>query len=306
MLTPWGDLPVSDAHLHFFSYRFFELLAAQKPGLTVESMGSLLGWEMPPRMPKELAQKWVSELDLYGIRRVSLIASLPGDESSVAAAVRAFPDRFHGYFLFNPRLPDAGERLEAAFSLGLQVPCLFPAMHHYSLADPCAIAVFQRTSHQPNPTVFAHCGVLSVGVRKKLLLPSPFDMRFSNPLDLHAAALRFPQVRFLIPHFGSGFFREALMLCDLCPNVYLDTSSSNSWLRYEPSVLDLAGAFRKVLAVTGPRRLLFGTDSSFFPRGWNHAIFEAQCQALAAAGVSEDDARLILSENLHQLFPLSL
>ena len=36
-----------------------------------------------------------------------------------------------------------------------------------------------------------------------------------------------------LPHFGAGYFREALMLADLCPNVYLDTSSSNSWMRYE-------------------------------------------------------------------------
>jgi len=41
-------------------------------------------------------------------------------------------------------------------------------------------------------------------------------MRFSNPLDLHAIALAFPQVRFIMPQFGAGMFREALMLADLC------------------------------------------------------------------------------------------
>ena len=61
------------------------------------------------------------------------------------------------------------------------------------------------------------------------------------------------------------------MLCDLCPNVYLDTSSSNSWMRYEEAHLDLRTVFRRALDVAGPQRLLFGTDSSFFPRGWNAA-----------------------------------
>ena len=42
--------------------------------------------------------------------------------------------------------------------------------------------------------MFVHCGVLSVGVRKKLGLSSPFDIRFGNPLDLHAIALRHPDV----------------------------------------------------------------------------------------------------------------
>ena len=74
---------------------------------------------------------------------------------------------------------------------------------------------------QPGTAVFVHCGVLSVGVRKKLGLPSPFDIRFGNPLDLHAVALRYPQVPIIIPHFGAGLFREALMVADLCPNVLL-------------------------------------------------------------------------------------
>ena len=127
--------------------------------------------------------------------------------------------------------------------------------------------------------MFVHCGVLTVGVRKKLGLPSPFDMRFSNPLDLHAdrAALS-ADCSSCVPHFGAGYLREALMLADLCPNVYLDTSSSNSWMRYEG--LDLKTVFRRALDVLGPARLLFGTDSSFFPRGWNSAVFEAQTRAL--------------------------
>src|SRR6202021_737674 len=61
---------------------------------------------------------------------------------------------------------------------------------------------------RPRGVAFVHCGVLSVGVRKALGLPSPFDMKFSNPVDLHAVALRFPQLRFVVPHFGAGYLRE--------------------------------------------------------------------------------------------------
>jgi uncharacterized protein len=53
----------------------------------------------------------------------------------------------------------------------------------------------------------------------------------------------------VIPHFGAGYFREALMVADLCPNVYLDTSSSNGWMRYQTEDLDLARVFRKALEV---------------------------------------------------------
>ena len=53
--------------------------------------------------------------------------------------------------------------------------------------------------HRGPIAVFVHCGVLSVGVRKKLGLPSPFDMRFGNPLDLHALALKYPTVPIIDP-----------------------------------------------------------------------------------------------------------
>ena len=78
------------------------------------------------------------------------------------------------------------------------------------------------------------------------------------------------------------------MLCDLCPNVYLDTSSSNSWMRYEEAHMDLRTVFRRALDVAGPRRLLFGTDSSYFPRGWNGQIFDAQSKALYEIGIDGD------------------
>ena len=54
--------------------------------------------------------------------------------------------------------------------------------------------------------------------------------------------------------------------------------------------------------VAGPRRLLFGTDSSYFPRGWHAQIFETQSKALYEIGVDADTARLIFHDNLEQLF----
>ncbi len=184
----------------------------------------------------------------------------------------------------------------------IEVACLFPAMHGFSVQDDLAKPVFEWAATH-NRAVFVHCGVLSVGVRGKLGLPSPFDMRYSNPIDLHAVALRRPTVPIIVPHFGAGYFREALMLADLCPNVLLDTSSSNHWVKYsEPHHLEARGnlreVFRRTLDVIGPHRLLFGTDSSFFPRGWHQAIFEEQARALYEIGLPAADARAVFGENL--------
>jgi len=300
--TPWGRLPVADAHVHFFSHRFFAALAEQK-GARIEDLGPLLNWQLPPENPRELANAWLRELDRRGVEKACLIASVPGDGESVIAAVTGHPDRFFGYMMVNPLAPNAAEQTEAALSSGhIQALCFFPAMHRYSIHDERAGALLDLLATHARAIAFVHCGVLSLGVRKALGLQSHFDMRFSNPIDLHAVALRYPQIRFVVPHFGAGYFREALMLCDLCPNVYLDTSSSNSWMRYEEGHFDLRNVFRRALDVAGPGRLLFGTDSSFFPRGWNAAVFEAQSKALYEIGVTEETARQILYDNLIALF----
>jgi hypothetical protein len=297
--SSWGNLVVNDAHVHFFSHRFYSALAKQRG---VEDVGGMLGWQIPEEDPNLLAQRWVQELDRAGVRRAALIASIPGDEDSVATAVSSYPERFAGYFMLDPTQSDAVERVSrAAENKALHCICLFPAMHRYSVGDPLLKPVLEIASTS-RLAVFVHCGVLSVGVRKKLGLPSLFDITFSNPLHLHPVALRFPEIRFVIPHFGAGMLREALMVADLCPNVWLDTSSSNAWMRYEG--LDLKTVFRRALDVVGARRLLFGSDSSFFPRGWNVEILDAQIGALTAIGVSGDEARQIFGLNLEALVGL--
>ncbi|HEX4229760.1 MAG TPA: amidohydrolase family protein [Bryobacteraceae bacterium] len=298
--TPWGELAVADAHVHFFSHRFYAALAAQKDLAGPEALAPLLEWEIPPPSNAMLAQRWASELDRHGVARAVLIASIPGDETSVAEAVAAAPGRFYGYFMVDPTQPDAVGRIaRAAADRRLRCMCLFPAMHSYSVADPKWRPIFEIAATN-RMAVFVHCGALSVGVRKKLGLPSLFDMRYSNPLELHPVAARFPALRFIVPHFGAGLFREALMLADLCPNVWLDTSSGNRWMAYEG--LDLRAVFRRALDLLGPGRLIFGTDSSFFPRGWNAAIFEQQTTAMYELGLSKDQAEQILSRNLEQIF----
>lgn len=300
MQTPWGEFPVCDAHVHFFSPRFFSSLS-QQSGKPVEEIGRVLGWRIE-NSARDLATAWKSELDAHGVERAVIIASIPGDEDSVAAAVSLHPDRFYGYFMANPASPDGVERVRAALAAGrLRGVCLFPAMHRYSIQDARVRPVLEAAAASPGTIVFVHCGVLTVGVRKKLGLPSLFDMRYSNPIEVHALALEFPGVNFVIPHFGAGFFREALMVCDLCPNVYLDTSSSNSWVRYQAEPVDLERIFRSALEVAGPERLLFGTDSSFFPRGWHRQIYEGQLQALRNLAVTREQVERIFGGNLMRL-----
>ena len=291
----------NDAHCHFFSTGFFRQLAAQRGrGQGPGELCTELGWD-DPGTPEELADRWVREMDAHGVGRAAVIASVPGDESSVASAVGRHRSRLVGYFMVNASTEDAAARTRAALrDHNLRTVCLFPAMHHVPLDDPRTLAVVQEAADQ-GAAVFVHCGALSIGVRKKLGLPSPFDLRLGDPLAVARLAARFTGTPFIVPHFGAGFFREALMAADASPNIHLDTSSSNGWMRYQPG-LTLAEVFRATLAVAGPSRILFGTDSSFFPRGWQRPLFEQQSAALDQAGVSAADRDQILGGNFNRLF----
>jgi uncharacterized protein len=298
-------MALNDAHCHFFSTRFFAALGkglkGADPSRPEARALETLGWDAPGT-GDDLADRWVAELDARGVSRAAIIASVPGDASSVAAAVRRHPTRFVGFFMVDPTQADVTATTAAMLDQDrLRTICLFPAMHRYSLHDERARALFDLAAARPGTAVFVHCGVLSVGVRKKLGLPSPFDIRFGNPLDLHAIALAYPSVPIIVPHFGAGLFREALMLADLCPNVMFDTSSSNSWIKYEPG-LTLEAVFKQSLAVLGPDRLLFGSDSSFYPRGWVKDVYAQLSSALDADGVGYEVKEKIFAGSFERLF----
>jgi predicted TIM-barrel fold metal-dependent hydrolase len=288
---------INDAHCHFFSSRFLTLLAPDSGG--ADRISARLQWD-PPGTPTELGDRWVKEFNGRDVARAALIASMPGDAVSVAEAVAHHPHRFVGFFMHNPLGLDSEAALERSFrELHMRAVCLFPAMHGYKADDVCVEAVF-RSASEHGAAVFVHCGFLSVGIRKKLGLPSRFDLRLGDPLAVSRIALGFPQVPVIIPHFGAGYFREALMAAEQCPTIHFDTSSSNSWMRYHDS-LTLDRVFRTALAVTGPSRLLFGTDSSFFPRGWQTAVYEEQQRATAS--LSADEKAAIFGGNFDRLFP---
>ena len=277
---------VNDAHCHFFSTGFFEALARQAGAADATATIARLGWDAPGS-PEALATRWRDELDRYEVQRAALIASVPGDEISVSEAIRLHPDRFAGMFMLDPTVPGAPARVRTRPSASWGSPAC-------ACSPPCTTTRsgihrlprwLKRSPriHAPSCSFTAAC--CRSGSGRKLGLPSAFDVRLGNPLDLLPLALAVPSLPIIIPHFGAGFLRETLMLADLAPNVHVDTSSSNGWIRYHPG-LTLTDVFRQALAVLGADRILFGTDSSFFPRGWQEAILQAQVATIAELELS--------------------
>ena len=71
-----------DAHCHFFSSRFLELLTKDVRTLPsddrAQAVSDGLGWEAPGTA-EELSDRWIRELDRHGVARAAIIASIPGD-----------------------------------------------------------------------------------------------------------------------------------------------------------------------------------------------------------------------------------
>jgi len=305
------DLAVADAHAHLFSHGFYRALLAMRPGSAPPSAGDVdtavraLGLEAPPADPVELARRWIALLDEHGVERSVMIASVPPDWPSVAAAVRAFPDRFAGYAIANPHAANGTAEIERALDEGgLRGVCLFPAMHRFHVHDHPARRVIEA-ARKRSALVFCHFGLLSVPIRDRLGVPNDFDGTFALPTDLHGVAADYPDVTFQIPHFGGGYLRELLLLGAQRPNVVVDTSSSNSWMRLSTHALDLDLVIARTLDVFGPERILWGSDSSVLPRGWRRDLFDLQAAAFRRAGCDDTAMRAIFGGNLRRVLRIA-
>jgi len=308
MQTGYGELRVIDAHVHFFSHQFFHSFlrsrGRQFREQDPEGLLQRLGWEVPPADSVELGRRWIEELDRHGVERAVLLSSIMDDEESVAKAVQAFPDRLIGFIRVDPTRPDAAQQVRHALeTLGLKGIKGFPAMECFHAYEERVYPVYEEAQRLGVPVLF-HFGLLQSAIGSALKLPSQADARYSNPMDLQRVARDFPGVNFIVPHFGAGYFGETLLLAAHCPNVFIDTSSANGWIRYIPYPMDLPMVFKRTLDALGPERIIFGTDSSHFPRGFRFQILQEQLAILEALGVSKENVQLIMGGNIARLLRL--
>ncbi|MEO6711625.1 MAG: amidohydrolase family protein [Planctomycetota bacterium] len=295
---------IIDFHLHLFSRTYFEALAALSPlpGSVEERLAELerrVGIEIPPRELANHVQRWLASMDAHGVEQAAAFASLP-EEIPVLAQVRSLSrGRMTPFALVNPRAPGCPGKVDGLLGpQGFAGVLLFPAMNHYELDSAECGALFEVLDRH-RAVAFVHCGELVVKLRDLLGIARTADAKFADPSRLVAIAKRCPHARFVIPHFGGGRFEETLEAGAQCSNIQVDTSSSNSWMAAQG--LTLKDVFARALEVFGAGRIVFGTDSTTFPKGWQSTRFDEQRQVLAELGLGESESSAIFRENAREL-----
>ncbi len=296
-------IEVIDAHAHFMTYAtvkgFLERASENgQDGLKkiqnrVQAHTDMKDFFIPDES-WDPGQMWIDELDKYGITAIGMMINRESwDEFNEVR--KRFPGRFLGYAMINSVEEDTVDLVKRAGADGFQGIKLYPSSWNMPVYDERVYPIYEEAQKQ-NLLVVAHFGI-TIGTEANL--------RFGNPLDIQKPAHDFPDLNFMIAHFGAGFFREVWMLMYQTENVHMDTSGSNSWMKYLPYDLTITKIFEKALKAGGPKRIVFGTDSSFFPRGFRYNILEEQYNAVRSICpqfcYSDDDIDSIFRKNILDL-----
>lgn len=247
--------------------------------------------------PAVQADRWLAELDKHGIDRVGFATG--GGNDTLASVVARYPDRFIGFAHHNPFVPDAAAELERAVTeLGLKgLKILGPALER-PVNERELYPVWEVCERLGIP-VLIHFGMLGAGGGIS------WNGR-DNPGLLEQVAKDFPTVEFVVPHFGIQYIKELLFLCWSCQNVSVDTSGSNQWIRWMPYPLTLEDLIRKFYETVGPERIVYGSDSSWFPRGYSIRYLQDQIRACRFMNLQHADLQLIFGGNAARLFGIPL
>ncbi|MEW9122988.1 MAG: amidohydrolase family protein [Thermotaleaceae bacterium] len=263
-----------------------------------------MAWGFPKQEPiedtiEETAQKWITEMNNNGVEKMVFVTA--GDtecsNENMTKIIDLYPDRFIGYAYHGLFDRDAADKLDVAITKqGLRGYKILAPDLPGRIDDKSLYSVWEVANHYKIP-VLIHFGILggAGGVADHVNI---------SPMRIHDVARVFPEVPFIIPHFGCGQIKDLLQLAWVCPNIYVDTSGSNQWIRWMPYPLTIKDLYKKYYETIGPQRIIFGTDSSWFSRGFVKSYFDEQIRACVELGMSNRDLKMIFHDNMAELISM--
>lgn len=291
-----------DSHLHLVTAAMFQRLLGRPMAIRPQALAAFTGpgsrlaerLEALERISlQDQVAAWTAAFDRAGIETGFFIAVGEGNEE-LAEFVRAAPTRFQGWgSLVDPTAPDAAATVRRFGAWGLRGLKLYPPTQRFSASDRAVYPVYEAAAEMGLAVLF-HFGITIAPI---------YDLLYANPLHLSAAARDFPEITFGVAHCGAGFLREALFLAYHTENIFVDTSGTNNWREFTPGAPPLDDVFRDLLRTYGPRRILFGTDSTM-PSEYRTAILQDQQETFTRLNLSDEDRALIFQGNARRLFHL--
>lgn len=241
--------------------------------------------------PAKIAQDWAKELDRCGVDKAVFVSLYP-EEEELAALCKARPGRFFAFATADPKdqlaVATLRRRVREEGFLGLK---LYPTTMGFFPSDRSLYPLYEEARSLGIPVLF-HLGIT---------LQYEADLRYANPIELHPVAKDFPDIPFIVAHFGAGYWREVLFLAYHLNNLYVDTSGKNAWVGYLPYRLTLPEVFKRSLEVFGPERILYGSDSRMLSRGYRKSVLDEQLAILRGLELGREEISLIMGGNMTRL-----
>jgi predicted TIM-barrel fold metal-dependent hydrolase len=293
-------MSIIDAHLHVMTASMFQRqrdrathmrqIARERSRIRGRSWQDWMK-EIEATTLAEQARKWLEGFDAAGVRAGVFIA-MGEVNDDLSEFMKHRPDRLFGCgSLLDPTHPDAAREVRRFPSLGIHALKLYAPSYRVPLSDRLFYPVYEAAAECGLPIII-HFGITIGGF---------FDLTNANPLAISAPGRDFPELTFVLAHFGAGFLREAMFLAYHTENICVDTSGTNNWRLYVPGEPSLEQVFRDALRTFGPSRILFGTDSTLFS-GYRKNIVDEQTGVLDRLELTAEDRALILAGNARRIF----
>jgi predicted TIM-barrel fold metal-dependent hydrolase len=297
LATRPGD--VIDAHVHLFSVGLLAEFVEKNPDYSQRFKKALeerrfgrRNQVLPDLTAHEMAEWYAERIQAAGISKALVVSVVP-DSQYMRDFIRAAKGHLHALCNVDPRLPESPDLLSAEIEAGFKGVKLLPANRGFRLSDPECRPMLERAAELALPMI-VHYGVS---------VDSNADLRMADPLDLSPVARDFPEITFVIAHFGAGYLDNVLKLAYQYPNICVDSSGTNNWMDFMPYKTTLAQVFLQTVTALGPERVLFGTDSNS-TGSYREWIAYQQRRTLEEIGLAAADRDMILRANASRIFGL--
>ncbi len=296
--TKPGD--VIDAHVHLFTVGLLEEALEKmdnpperfREGLKTRKWGRRGEQSLPDLSPQDTAAWYVERINAANVAKALVVSVMP-DNQWTREFLLAANGHVHALCNVDPRDPGAPALLEREMAAGFRGVKLYPVNRTYRLSDPACRPFFDK-ANELKANMIIHYGVT---------VDPTGDLNYADPIDLSPVARDYPELKFVIAHFGAGWLDSVLRLAYQCKNVCVDTSGTNNWMDYYVPKMTLSEVFERAIMALGPERVMFGTDSGTTApyRTW---IRYMQQRTLEEMGLSDEDRDLILRGNAARIFRL--